>query len=134
MITSSTYSLLQRPDLNGNPILHSSRSVTKWSNTPAFSAAAPQSIGTSPRNPLRSPGLTDADRALVKSWHVHDASFATAVDFRLEGFNITNTPPPLVLATRTTYNPSLTLAQQSFGQITTANAGRVLQVALKVHF
>jgi hypothetical protein len=132
-ITSSTYSLLQRPNLNGNPILHSSRSVAKWFNTSAFSAAAPQSIGTSPRNPLRSPGLTDADMALVKSWHVHDASSATAVDFRLEGFNITNTPP-LVLATRTTYNPSLTLAQQSFGQITTANAGRVLQVALKVHF
>jgi hypothetical protein len=51
----------------------------------------------------------------------------------MEGFNITNTPP-LVLATRTTYNPSLTLAQQSFGQITTANSGRVLQAAVKIHF
>jgi hypothetical protein len=107
--------------------------VNRWFNTSAFSAAAPQSIGTSPRNPLRSPGLTDADMALVKTWHLHDASNDSAIEFRMEGFNITNTPP-LVLATRTTYNPSLTLAQQSFGQITTANAGRVLQAALKVHF
>lgn len=132
-ITSSTYSLLQRPNVSGSPILHSGRSVNRWFNTSAFSAAAPQSIGTSPRNPLRSPGLTDADMALVKTWHLHDASNDSAIEFRMEGFNITNTPP-LVLATRTTYNPSLTLAQQSFGQITTANAGRVLQAALKVHF
>jgi len=132
-ITSSTYSLIQRPNSNGNPILHSGRSVARWFNTSVFSAAAPQSLGTSPRNPLRSPGLEDSDIALVKNWHIYDAPSPTTIEFRMEGFNITNTPP-LVLATRTTYNPSLTLAQQSFGQITTANSGRVLQAAVKIHF
>jgi hypothetical protein len=38
------------------------------------------------------------------------------------------------LQTRVTYNPSLTLAQQSFGQVTTAGSGRVLQAAAKIHF
>jgi hypothetical protein len=132
-ITSSTYSLIQRPNLSGNPILHSGRRVSRWFNTSVFSAAAPQSIGTSPRNPIRSPGLTDADMALVKNWHVHDASPATTVEFRVEAFNLTNTPP-LILQTRTTYNPSLSLSQQSFGQITSAGNGRILQAALKVHF
>jgi hypothetical protein len=132
-ITSSTYSLIQRPNLSGSPILSSGRTVKKWFNTSVFSAAAPQSLGTSPRNPIRSPGLEDADMAVVKDWHVHDAPEATTVEFRMEGFNITNTPP-LVLQTRTSYNPSLTLAQQSFGSITSANSGRVLQAAMKIHF
>ena len=132
-LTSSTYSLTQRPNLTGDPILHSGRSVAKWFNTSAFSAAAPQSLGTSPRNPIRSPGLVDADMALVKNWHIYKASEAATVEFRMEGFNLTNTPP-LILQTRTTYNPSLTLAQQSFGQITSAGNGRVLQAAMKIHF
>lgn len=129
-ITSNTYSLIQRPNLNGDPILHSGRSVAKFFNTSAFSAAAPQSIGTSPRNPIRSPGLTNFDLALIKNWHLHEA---TALEFRMEAFNLTNTPP-LILQTRSTYNPSLALAQQSFGRITSAGSGRVLQAAVKIHF
>ncbi len=129
-ITSNTYSLIQRPNLSGDPILHSGRSVKEFFNTSAFSAAAPQSIGTSPRNPVRSPGLTNFDLALIKNWHIYDSS---ALEFRMEAFNLTNTPP-LILQTRTTYNPNLTLAQQSFGQITSAGSGRVLQAAVKIHF
>jgi hypothetical protein len=128
--TTSTYSLLQRPNLTGKPILHSGRSIAEWFDTSAFSAATPQSVGTSPRNPVRSPGLSDADLSLSKYWLIHAA---TKIEFRLEGFNITNTPP-LTLQTRTTYNPSLALSKQSFGQITSAGDGRILQGALKFHF
>jgi hypothetical protein len=128
--TSSTYSLMQRPNLTGSPILHSGRSVAKFFNTSDFSAAAPQSIGTSPRNPIRSPGLEDYDLALIKNWTLHESA---KFEFRLEAFNLTNTPP-LVLQTRTSYNPSLPLSKQSFGQITSANDGRILQAALKLHF
>jgi TonB-dependent Receptor Plug Domain len=129
-ITSNTFSLIQRPNSTGSPILHSGRSVTKFFNTSAFSAAAPQSVGTSPRNPVRSPGLTDFDLALMKNWHLYEADI---IQFRMEAFNLSNTPP-LILQTRTTFNPSLTLAQQSFGQITSAGNGRVLQAALKFYF
>ena len=68
--------------------------------------------------------------AAAKNFHLYEA---TRLQFRMEAFNLTNTPP-LLLATRVTYNPSLTLAQQSFGQITTAGNGRVLQAALKIQF
>ena len=37
-ITSSTYSLIQRPNLSGSPILSSGRTVKKWFNTSVFSA------------------------------------------------------------------------------------------------
>ena len=129
-ITSNTYSLLQRPNLVGDPILHSGRSVNRFFNTSAFGPAAPQSVGTSPRNPVRSPGLIDSDIALSKGWHIYEAN---SLEFRLEAFNVTNTPP-LILQTRTTYNPNLALSQQSFGHITAAGNGRVIQAALKIHF
>jgi hypothetical protein len=129
-ITSNTYSLIQRPNLNGDPILHNARTIQRFFNTSVFSAATPQSVGTSPRNPIRSPGLTDFDLAAVKTWRIHEVG---ALEFRMEAFNLTNTPP-FTLQTRVTYNPSLTLAQQSFGQVTTAGSGRVLQAAAKIHF
>jgi hypothetical protein len=129
-ITSNTYSLLQRPNLSGNPVLHSGRSVARFFNTSLFGPAAPQSVGTSPRNPVRSPGLIDADMAVSKRWHVYEED---NLEFRMEAFNLSNTPP-LILQTRTTYNPNLALSQQSFGQITSAGSGRVFQAALKFHF
>ncbi len=129
-ITSNTYSLIQRPNLVGDPILHTGKTVAKFFNTSAFAPAAPQSVGTSPRNPIRSPGLTDFDVAVAKNFRLYDTA---RLQFRMEAFNLTNTPP-LLLATRVTYNPSLTLAQQSFGQITSAGNGRVLQAALKIQF
>jgi len=129
-ITSNTYSLLQRPNLSGNPVLHSGRTVGRFFNTSLFGPAAPQSVGTSPRNPVRSPGLIDADMALSKRWHIYDEN---NLEFRMEAFNLSNTPP-FILQTRTTYNPNLALSQQSFGQITSAGSGRVFQAALKLHF
>ncbi len=128
--TSNTYSLLQRPNLTGDPIFHANRTVQRFFNTSAFSAAAPQSVGTSPRNPIRSPGLIDSDMAVSKRWFLFEQD---NLEFRMEAFNLSNTPP-FILQTRTTYNPNLALSQQSFGQITSAGNGRVLQAALKLHF
>jgi hypothetical protein len=130
-ITADTYTLLQRPNISGNPNLSSdARTVSRWFNTFVFSPAAPLHVGTSPRNPIRAPGLTNFDAALHKSWIFREQR---SVEFRFEAFNFTNTPP-LLLQTRTTYNPNLALTSQSFGQITSAGEGRILQLALKVHF
>ena len=129
--TSDTYSLLQRPNISGNPNLPGDqRTVTRFFNTSVFSPAALLHVGTSPRNPLRGPGLVDFDAALHKQWYFSEKR---DLEFRAEGFNFTNTPP-FQLVTRTTYNPSLPLASQSFGQITTAGDGRVVQLALKLYF
>jgi hypothetical protein len=52
------------------------------------------------------------------------------VEFRFETFNFTNTPPfnnPVA-----SYNPSLPLASQNFGRITSAGDGRVIQLGLKL--
>jgi hypothetical protein len=130
-ITADTYTLLQRPNILGNPNLPSdARTVGRWFNTSAFAPAVPLHVGTSPRNPIRAPGLTSFDAAVHKMWGFGEQRSA---EFRLEAFNFTNTPP-LILQTRTTYNPNLALNSQSFGQITSAGDGRILQLALKVHF
>lgn len=129
--TSDTYSLLQRPNISGNPNLNgSARTITEFFNTSVFSAATPLSVGTSPRNPIRGPGLIDFDAAVNKHWSLFERS---QLEFRFEMFNLTNTPP-LTLQTRTTYNPNLPLSSQSFGQITAAGNGRILQLALKLKF
>lgn len=130
-ITADTYTLLQRPNILGNPNLPSdARTIGRWFDTSMFAAAVPLHVGTSPRNPIRAPGLTNFDGALHKMWGFGEKRSA---EFRFEAFNFTNTPP-LILQTRTTYNPNLALTSQSFGQITSAGDGRILQLALKVHF
>ncbi len=129
--TTATYSLLQRPNISGDPNLPTSeQTVRHFFNTSVFSPAAPLAVGTSPRNPVRGPALVNFDAALHKQWFFHENR---DIEFRVESFNFTNTPP-LQLLTRTAYNPALPLSSQSFGQITTAGNGRILQLALKVHF
>ncbi|MGH9845077.1 MAG: TonB-dependent receptor domain-containing protein [Blastocatellia bacterium] len=127
--TSRTFSNNQRPDINGNPHLgRDERTLERFFDASVFAAAAPLSFGTSPRNPIRGPGLVNFDLALIKQWAFLEKR---AVEFRAEVFNVTNTPP-FQLETRTTFNPSLPLAQQSFGRITSAGAGRVIQFGLKL--
>ncbi len=129
--TTATYTLLQRPNVSGNPNLPTGQqTVKRFFDTSVFSAATPLSVGSSPRNPLRGPALVNFDAALHKQWFFRESR---DVEFRLESFNFTNTPP-LQLLTRATYNPALPLSSQSFGQITSAGDGRILQLALKLHF
>lgn len=127
--TTNTFSLMQRPNISGNPNLSSDeRTLSRFFNTSVFSAAAPLNFGTSPRNPIRGPGLVNFDAAVIKEWAFQERR---AVEFRFEAFNFTNTPR-FVLETRTTYNPNLPLASQSFGRITSAGDGRVVQFAIKL--
>ena len=127
--TTRTFSLLQRPNISGNPNLsRSERTLERYFDTSMFSAAAPLNFGTSPRNPVRGPGLVNFDVALIKEFAFSERR---GIEFRAEAFNVTNTPP-FQLDTRTTFNPGLPLAQQNFGRITSAGAGRQIQFALKL--
>lgn len=127
--TTRTFSLLQRPNIAGNPNLpRDQRTLERYFDTSAFSAAAPLAFGTAPRNPVRGPGLVNFDVTLSKEFAFSERR---SVEFRAEAFNVTNTPP-FQLETRTTFNPGLPLAQQNFGRITSAGPGRQIQFALKL--
>jgi hypothetical protein len=126
--TTRTFSLTQRPNITGAPKLSSDeRSLNRFFNTAAFAPADPLAVGTAPRNPVRGPGRVNFDAALIKQFEFAEQRL---VEFRFETFNFTNTPPfnnPVG-----TYNPSLPLASQNFGRITSAGDGRIIQVGLKL--
>jgi hypothetical protein len=114
----------QRPDLKGDPTLPADeRTVSRWFNTSAFSAAAPFTLGTSSRNPVRGPGYRDLDFALIRRVSL---AARTALELRAEVFNATNTP----------YfgAPNVTVGSPAFGTISSAADPRVVQLAVKLIF
>jgi hypothetical protein len=114
----------QRPNMTGNPELSANeRSVSRWFNTDAFSAALPFTIGTSSRNPVRGPSYRNLDVAVMRR-----VPFAAsrALEFRAEIFNLTNTPPLGA--------PNTTVGAAAFGTITSAGDPRVVQLAVKLIF
>jgi len=114
----------QRPNMIGDPELPSSqRSVSRWFNTDAFQAAAPFTIGTSSRNPLRGPGYRNLDIAVMRRVPF---SAGRALECRAEVFNLTNTTPLGA--------PNTTVGAAAFGTITSAGDPRVVQLAMKVVF
>jgi hypothetical protein len=114
----------QRPDLVGDPELPADeRSVSRWFNTSAFAAAAPFTIGSSSRNPLRGPGYRNLDLAVIRRVPL---SGSRALELRGEVFNATNTPP--------LGPPNATAGSAAFGTITSAGDPRVVQLALKFVF
>ena len=114
----------QRPNLIGDPQLPSDeRSVARWFNTSAFAAAPQFTIGTSSRNPVRGPGYSNLDLALMRRITMPQS---TALEVRAEVFNVTNTPPLGA--------PNTTVGAAAFGTITTAGDPRVIQLAVKFIF
>ncbi len=113
----------QRPNLAGDPELPAGeRSVSRWFNTAAFSAAAPFTIGTASRNPVRAPGYRNLDVAVMRRVPIA----GRALELRAEIFNATNTPAFGL--------PNGTFGSAAFGTITTAGDPRVVQLAVKFVF
>lgn len=98
-------------------------SVACWFDTNAFAAAAPFTIGTSSRNPVRGPGYRNLDLAAIRRvpW-----PGSRALELRVEVFNATNTPP--------LGNPNTTVGSAAFGTITSAGDPQVIQLAAKFAF
>ncbi|MEZ5286645.1 MAG: TonB-dependent receptor [Vicinamibacterales bacterium] len=114
----------QRPNLVGDPRLPSSeRSTAAWFDTGAFALAAPFTLGSSSRNPVRGPAYRNLDLALMR--RVPLAGRAD-LELRVEAFNVTNTPP--------LGQPNGVFGSAGFGTITSAGDPRVIQLAAKVRF
>jgi hypothetical protein len=114
---------VQRPNRIGNPNDFSGRTVAKYFNTADFTAAGQFVIGTSSRNPVRGPGLQDADLMIGKTFRLAERF---NLEFRAEVFNVSNTPP--------LNDPNGSFGSAAFGSITSAGNPRDFEFVGKVHF
>jgi hypothetical protein len=97
--------------------------IAKYFNTAAYAPPALGTFGTGGRNSLYGPGLLNLDAGLFKLVPFGEARH---MELRWETFNTLNHPNFL--------NPNATFTSTIFGHITSAQSGRVMQIAAKVVF
>ena len=114
---------VQRPNRISDPNQFDGRSVARYFNTAAFTSAAQFVIGNSSRNPVRGPGLQDADLMIGKTFRITER---WNLEFRTEAFNVSNTPP--------LNDPNGSFGSSAFGSITSAGNPRDFEFVAKVHF
>jgi hypothetical protein len=114
---------VQRPNRIGNPNEFEGRTVAKYFNTSAFTATPQFAIGNSSRNPVRGPGLQNADLMIGKTFRIMER---LNLEFRAEAFNVSNTPP--------LNDPNGSFGNAAFGSITSAGNPRVFEFVGKLHF
>ncbi len=113
-----------RPDVVGNPNKGAPHSVSHWIARSAFERLDPVAnagqFGNEHRNSIDGPAFGSLDASLNKSFALNER---TKLQFRAEAFNVTN-HANLILPVDDINSPV-------FGQITEAQAPRILQFALK---
>ena len=118
----SNSGLNSRPNVVGASRI-SNPTITHWFNTSAFANAAQYTIGDAGRNILIGPGINDWDMILSKWFRIGDRG---RLQFRTELFNAFNHA--------SFNNPGATLGTPSFGVVSSALAGRIIQFGLKLNF
>lgn len=101
-----------------------------WFSTSSFAPAAASTFGNVGRNYLSGPNFFDLDASLSKSIRMTER---LGLEMRLEAFGATNTPQ-FFFASNGGSAAGLTRNSNSFGQITNASGGRVLQLGAKLTF
>ena len=114
---------VQRPNRITDPNELANRSPARWFNTAAFTNAPQFTIGTSSRNPVRGPGLQNADVMVAKTFRMSER---WRLNFRAEAFNVTNTPA--------LNDPNGVFGSAAFGSISSAGTPRDFEGALKLLF
>ena len=114
---------VQRPNRVGNPNDFSTRSASEWFDRSAFTAAGQFVLGNSSRNPIRGPGLQDADIMIANTFHLRERM---SLEVRAEVFNLTNTPP--------LNDPNASFGSAAFGTISSAGNPRDFEFAAKLRF
>jgi hypothetical protein len=105
-------------DPNGGP-----QTLAHWFNTAAFQPAAPFTFGNSPRSVLRGPAWKNVDLTLAKNFKLTER---LKTELRGEFFNAINHPNFDI--------PGHTLGNAGLGAISSAEAARTVQVALRLMF
>ncbi|MBZ2184867.1 MAG: TonB-dependent receptor [Bryobacter sp.] len=114
----------QRPDaVPGLDWRSPNQSISNWINRNAFAFPAARQFGNLGYNTAFGPGVWNADVSVFKSFPIREK---TQLQFRLEMFNAFNVAR--------FGNPVNTLTNPLFGQITTADNPREIQLALKLYF
>ncbi len=112
----------QRPNVSGDPN-EGPKSPNEWFNTAVFSLPALYTFGDTPRNAVIGPGLSEFDLAMQKDVVIKES---VKLQFRGEAYNLFNHP---------NFNiPNRTAFTANFGQISSAQDSRQLQLALKLIF
>lgn len=123
----SLTSLTNRPNMTCDPDAGGARTTAQWFNTACFQrltlAANAGQVGNEPRNAVRGPGFNRTDLSLFKSFAVAGSQ---QVQLRLEAFNVFNQ--------ERFGQPGGTLGSATFGAITSADDGRIVQIGLKYTF
>jgi hypothetical protein len=114
---------VQRPNRVGDPNNFTGRTVAEYFNIADFTAAPQFTLGTSSRNPVRGPGLQNADLMIGKTFAITER---VRLEFRAEAFNVSNTPP--------LGDPNGTFGSAAFGSITSAGNPRDFEFVGKIHF
>lgn len=114
---------VQRPNRATDPNTFANRSASAWFNKAAFTAAGQYAIGNSSRNPVRGPGLQNADLMIGKTFRLTER---LNLEFRAEAFNISNTPP--------LNDPNGSFGNAAFGTITSAGNPRDFEFVAKIRF
>ena len=118
--------LTNRPDVTCDPNESAPRTVEQWFDTSCFTrrplplTAEP---GNQQRNTVRGPGFARTDLSFFKNVPLAGAH---RLQFRVETFNLFN-------QTRFS-NPGNQIGSATFGRITQAEDGRIIQLALKYNF
>jgi hypothetical protein len=114
---------VQRPNRVSDPNEFAGRSIAEYFNTAAFTPAPQFVIGNSSRNPVRGPGLENADVMIGKTFRITERM---SLETRAEAFNVSNTPP--------LRDPNGSYGSAAFGSITSAGNPRDFEFVAKVHF
>jgi hypothetical protein len=113
-----------RADLIGDPKLSDSdRTLGRWFNAAAFAQPAALKFGTSGRGILYGDGVTNFDLSALKNFVFAEGK---QLQLRLETFNAFNHPDFGL--------PGRTLGAPGFGVVSSARAGRTVQVGLRLVF
>jgi outer membrane receptor protein involved in Fe transport len=120
-------SLTNRPNVICDPNANASHTVSQWFDASCFQrltlTANAGQIGNEPRNAIRGPGLKRTDLSLFKNVVVRRGQ---QVQLRVEAFNLFNQAH--------FGQPGNQIGTPTFGLITTADPGRIVQLGVKYTF
>jgi hypothetical protein len=118
--------LTNRPDQSCDPNEDAPHTVEQWFNTSCFARrplAQTGEPGSTPRNSVRGPGFARTDLSLFKNIRLTGTH---RVQFRVEAFNLFNQARFA--------QPGGQIGTANFGRITSADDGRIVQLAVKYNF